>query len=247
MCEKKLFLKIFLIFFKYSFNMSVCSICDHYRDLITLDCDHEFCDHCLIEYISVKIDDKESEILCPHQYCSDKINHDKLLSILSNDDELLSKYKNTLNDNQSLEGLNVVMCPNCQKICKKKEHSYETDCSDCYQSFCRICGEIDYYSNHCDMYCPNESDIENDLSEIRSALDDCDIKLCPLCKIIIERTEGCNSMKCKYCKLKFCWSCLKTCHEIKKLENHECESYGTYGDTGSNDEYNSGSDLSDID
>ena len=223
--------------------MSVCTICYHYRDLIILDCNHEFCDHCLIEYINVKIDDKETKLLCPQEYCGDLINHDKLLSILSNDDELLSKYKNLLNEGVS-PSLNVVMCPNCQRICKKKDDSYETDCGNCYESFCRVCGERHYYSDS--MYCPNESEIESNLSEIRSALDDCDIKLCPLCKIVIERIEGCNSMKCKYCKLKFCWGCLKSCHEIKKLENHECNSYGTYGDTGSGDEYNSGSDYSDI-
>jgi len=36
------------------------------------------------------------------------------------------------------------------------------------------------------------------------------IKHCPLCKVLIERSDGCDSMQCANCKFAFCWSCLKS-------------------------------------
>lgn len=35
------------------------------------------------------------------------------------------------------------------------------------------------------------------------------IKQCPVCRIYIERNEGCAQMMCKNCKHTFCWYCLQ--------------------------------------
>ncbi|KPJ15407.1 E3 ubiquitin-protein ligase RNF144B [Papilio machaon] len=34
------------------------------------------------------------------------------------------------------------------------------------------------------------------------------IKLCPMCRVPIEKDEGCAQMMCKRCKHVFCWYCL---------------------------------------
>ncbi|KAM9552659.1 putative E3 ubiquitin-protein ligase RNF144A-B [Salvelinus alpinus] len=34
------------------------------------------------------------------------------------------------------------------------------------------------------------------------------VKLCPKCKVYIERDKGCARMMCKSCKCTFCWYCL---------------------------------------
>lgn len=38
---------------------------------------------------------------------------------------------------------------------------------------------------------------------------DAPIKQCPVCRIYIERNEGCAQMMCKNCKHTFCWYCLQ--------------------------------------
>lgn len=35
------------------------------------------------------------------------------------------------------------------------------------------------------------------------------VKQCPVCRIYIERNEGCAQMMCKNCKHTFCWYCLQ--------------------------------------
>ena len=36
---------------------------------------------------------------------------------------------------------------------------------------------------------------------------DGDIKPCPMCRVLIERDDGCAQMMCKRCKHVFCWFC----------------------------------------
>ena len=41
-----------------------------------------------------------------------------------------------------------------------------------------------------------------------SSAEDAKIKRCPICRIPIERNDGCAQMMCKRCKHVFCWYCL---------------------------------------
>ena len=48
-------------------------------------------------------------------------------------------------------------------------------------------------------------------------------KQCPTCKVIIEKNDGCNHMKCINCDYEFCWLCMK-----QYLADH----YAIYNFTG---------------
>jgi E3 ubiquitin-protein ligase RNF144 len=191
----------------------------------------------LVKYIKTRIDDHENEICCPYDSCNQIIDRDKMSQILSNESELFGRYIDISNN------INVSLCPDCKRLCKKDGDCNKAYCRDCYRDFCHICGET--HSEY--DYCCNESDMRDSIAEIQSALDDCNVRVCPLCRILIEKIEGCSAMRCKYCKIKFCWECLITNHQIKKLDSHGCRSYDRYAQTGSDDEYHSGSDLSDVD
>ena len=222
-------------------SAEICPIC--YEDLnddhCKLTCEHNYCNMCIFKYVKDKIEDHEIKIYCPYESCDTAIPGSKIKEIIWDDNNLLNDYNNMCDPST------YSMCPKCKKICQKGcyDEINRIDCSDCKEYYCFICGECheDWsdYNN-----CPNQSKIENTISEIMSALelDDKYIKLCPICKIIIYKEEGCSAVRCKYCKIKFCWECLKIQSEIEKLESHECEDFNRYQCTGSDDEYINGFD-----
>jgi hypothetical protein len=196
--------------------------------------------------LRVKIEEKE-ELTCPS--CEEEINEYKIEDLLEDEEDLLSMYNNnsSFKDFGDSNGMfNLAMCPNCNKICKNNDKSNRIECANGCDDFCNVCGDC-HDSGINWSYCPHEIYISHELESIGFALDNVDLKRCPLCKIIIDRIEGCNSIKCPKCKLKFCWSCLKSASEIKRMKYHECDEYGTFLETNSDDDYKSGSDYSDVD
>jgi IBR (half RING finger) domain-containing protein/RING finger family protein len=223
-------------------NSETCPICLEYVDLTTLDCNHNFCPECLVKYIQTELNDDESEILCPCDSCTQTLDYDTISKILSkNNYDILKTYDNLLDELKEKQGKKVSICVNCNVVCKKNKESNKVYCRGCDSEFCYICKEYHYDYN----YCENSTKINNTLEEIKSALDNQNIKLCPVCKIIMYKEEGCSSVKCKYCRIKFCWKCLQMAHNINKFENHNCdEYYDEYHHTTSDDEYQSGGEYS---
>lgn len=138
----------------------------------------------------------------------------------------------------------IIVCPQCDEVCKKDSLNNYIKCSSCYNSFCHVCRENHDYDDYDD--CPNKQSIEDEFTDICNALG-AELKKCPLCSIIIEKNEGCNSTRCKYCKVKFCWNCLVLCCDIRRMKDlHECENYDGYIETNSDDEYRSGDEFDDL-
>src|SRR5438132_1403878 len=119
-----------------------CKICYNYTDLAVLNCDHEYCVKCICEYIKVKIEDNETEIICPNEDCGISILYDTIIDIIKNDEDLLEKYMKKFEDH---EKINAHMCPSCNKICKRKTTDYHLQCSECDTRFCHVCRKDDHY------------------------------------------------------------------------------------------------------
>lgn len=215
-----------------------CTICYNSSDIVTLECDHEFCINCLREYINVKIDDIGIDILCPNEECNLNISREKIIDIICNNEKLLEKY-NECEEKQ--KKIRAIVCLECNKICKKEKENNYIYCYNCDNEFCHVCKERHDDDEYDD--CANKHKIDDEFSDLCSVLSDLELKKCPVCKIVIEKIEGCNSVRCKYCRIKFCWNCLALCSDIKKMRNHECDNYDGYIETLSDDEYISGDDL----
>ena len=223
----------------------ICPIClSEINGLTRLDCDHDFCTDCITEYIQGKINDGDSNIYCPYESCNETIDQEFITNIIddSNDsDHWREKYQQAQNISDLSDDIIYSMCPNCKTICKKDDDNNKLYCCCCCCDFCYICHE-----NH-DSYweydnCPNQSEIDEKINEIMDALGESDVKPCPICRAIIFREEGCSSIRCKYCKVKFCWSCLKTNQAINNSSSHNCENFDGFIQTNSDDDYVDGYD-----
>lgn len=207
------------------------------QDMIVLDiCRHKFCKVCLWRYVTDQIDEFDDTIQCPDKDCHFVIDNNEIKDILHNDEETLIKYIKLINIDPNTQH---TRCIECGSVNKKKEDNNEVYCENCYSLYCSVCNE--YHDNF--DYCPNESVIKKSLDEISEALGDVKVKLCPICKIVIYKEEGCSSMRCKYCKTKFCWHCLQTNSQISKQKTHICPDFYQYYETESEEEYVDGYDT----
>lgn len=125
------------------------------------------------------------------------------------------------------------MCPTCLKMCKKNGITFY--CTKCYDEYCIYCCEPVCGLCECQgIY--NEDDMDAVVEEFP------DVLKCPVCRILISKEDGCCSMKCIYCKVKFCWGCGATNDHIEKY-GHDCNNYGTFREEENDHEYRDGYDV----
>lgn len=210
------------------FECTICFDSDLDTDQqVKLDCDHVFCGDCIFKYLKEEISDRNNKIQCPQKYCEEIISDSMIIKIIYEDDDTVNAFKK----NKNL--LNIsddhAMCIYCKSVvpCSSNNKFY---CYDCYTTYCSVCKEIHSDSDDYDK-CPNENEIVTNLHDARENLESEDVKFCPICKIMIYKEGGCNSVKCDYCKLRFCWNCLRTNLQIEQMDSdseHTCGNYGTF-------------------
>ena len=226
-------------------NTKYCKICFDNMDIgsiIDLPCGHFYCIYCLNRHIESVIDDLCEEICCPARLCDECIPQVTIENIIS--DEYLDKL-NDIKTKARQNFLKYSQCPGCQRICGSNSNFMQCDNCDC--KFCRICKCNHYDDSDQDDggedECPYKEEIEEEIREISDALDE-NLKQCPVCNILIEKdSNSCNSIKCKYCKTKFCWNCLLTANQVSELDSHGCDGYWEFHSTESDDEYNDGPEV----
>ncbi|XP_006751332.2 E3 ubiquitin-protein ligase RNF144B-like, partial [Leptonychotes weddellii] len=104
-------------------------------------------------------------------------------------------------------------CPvaDCQTVCPVASSDpgqpVQVECPSCHLKFCSCCKD----AWHAEVSCRDGQPIV--LPTEHGALFGTDaeapIKQCPVCRVYIERNEGCAQMMCKNCKHTFCWYCLQ--------------------------------------
>jgi len=208
-----------------------CKICREtvtQERVITLECDHMFCDVCITKYLFGKIDDGEHQIICPYYYCGHEISYNIIKELTP--DDMFDKYERILLRHSVLSSHDMSYCPQCDNVCVKYDNSNKTKCDNCYHKYCYACKKQWEKHHEC-----NFEDLEDIINEVKYILDEHDVKYCPKCKIIMCRVEGCMAMKCKNCKTRFCWNCLRTNNNIND-HGHECDNY-RFDDAESDSEY----------
>ncbi|XP_039298971.1 uncharacterized protein LOC111051560 isoform X2 [Nilaparvata lugens] len=216
----------------------VCEIC--YSEIakedwpsISMTCDHQFCSNCWESYLTGKIQEGgEHRILCPAHHCHILVPSELIERLVP--PNIARRYlqfdiKAFVETNRSIKWCPMAGCGRAVRL-PETEHnratemrtSHAVDCGNGH-FFCWEClGEA-----HAPCACSEWQKWLGKISEVRpeelsassrSEHEDAanclwlvtNSKPCPNCQSPIQKSEGCNHMKCSKCKYDFCWVCLES-------------------------------------
>ncbi|XP_066124403.1 E3 ubiquitin-protein ligase RNF144B isoform X1 [Saccopteryx bilineata] len=191
-------------------------LCEQSLDkMMTLqECRCIFCTACLKQYMQLAIREGcGSPITCPDMVCLNQgtLQEAEIACLVPVDQFQLYqqlKFKREVH----LDPYRT-WCPvaDCQAVCPVVSgdpgQPVLVECPSCHLKFCSCCKD----AWHAEVSCKNSQPIVSPTE--RRALfgtdTDVPIKQCPVCRVYIERNEGCAQMMCKNCKHTFCWYCLQ--------------------------------------
>jgi hypothetical protein len=110
-----------------------------------------------------------------------------------------------------LSNPNSYICPNegCLEVIETNSFSRlpNTNCRSCKTVWCRFCQAQPYHDN---MSCIEYEMFQNNTvagQEILKLQREGVVNLCPECKTLTSKNEGCNKMICAVCGTTWCWLC----------------------------------------
>ncbi|CAN1356907.1 E3 ubiquitin-protein ligase RNF14 [Linum perenne] len=204
-------------------NLQECCICFSEQagsDFIKLSCQHFFCRGCMKSYSSIHVSEGTVyKLKCPEAKCEGIIPPSILKQLLGGKE--YDRYESLMLQ-KTLECMSdVVCCPRCEMICIEDEQNF-AQCPSCFYSFCSLCRDKRHVGEPCltpeEQNRLNSSQISEkqklaEMNKINEFLNEKaiarDSKQCPICRMAISRTGGCNKMVCAHCGNFFCYACNK--------------------------------------
>ena len=195
---------------------NICRICFNnevnINNIAQEHCQHKFCDECINSYIKRKIMNGEVlEIKCLMAGCTHKYSQEEIRPNVSK--EIYAKYKKFFRIQKKLKNPDkkYINCPfvDCEELVECTNINEGNINCDKGHIFCRKCYKI---GGHINSICTKEDlniSFFRELKKNNSRGVSIRYKQCPECKILIEKIDGCNQMKCLNCGFNFCWLCLK--------------------------------------
>ena len=101
-------------------------------------------------------------------------------------------------------------CPGkgCNKACQSNTGRTVGVQCECQTNFCFTCQKATHRPLPCEMLEKWEKEVQRKQDNLNEAWIKGNAKLCPNCKVPIQKNEGCNHIKCAACQYMFCWLCM---------------------------------------
>lgn len=180
--------------------------------VVLRECLHSFCRECLKGAIQ---HNEEAYLKCPYQdesYSCNASLQDREIKFLVPEDVYERYLQKSLSTAESQE-INSFHCktPDCQGWCIYEDHVNFFKCPVCKKENCLTCKAI-HEGVNCKKY---QDDLQaqaiNNVAarRTREMLHDMvkkgDAMHCPQCKVILQKKDGCDWIKCSICKTEICW------------------------------------------
>lgn len=199
-----------------------CKLCleDTPPDKVTLIsvCGCMFCTKCMRAYVEFEVCNGAYEVSCPDSRCrvGAALSLDEIAQLV--EPSVMDKHlKFRLNHEVAMDA-GRAFCPRagCDTIVAVRAAS-PAHCPTCRHDFCSQCNQEWHGSLSCEAAAASSSGAAGAPLLPDSEL----IKLCPMCRVPIEKDEGCAQMMCKRCKHVFCWYCLASLDDDFLLRHYD--------------------------
>ncbi|CAN1859964.1 E3 ubiquitin-protein ligase RNF14 [Linum perenne] len=222
-------------------NLQECCICFSEQAGRVLPCPYFGCRGCMKSYSSIHVSEGTVyKLKCPEAKCEGIIPPSILKQLLG--DKEYDRYESLMLQ-KTLECMSdVVCCPRCEMICIEDEQNF-AQCPSCFYSFCSLCRDKRHVGEPCltpelkmhilqEQNRLNSSQINEkqklvEMNKINEFLNEKaiarDSKQCPICRMAISRTGGCNKMVCAHCGNFFCYACNKPIEGYEHFRDEKCE------------------------
>ena len=211
-----------------------CPIClDDFSDGDTqvqkLVCGHVYCTGCLHQFFVTAPERNKIPLLCigNEDRCRAPIPIPIIQSLLSplEFDSLIDKALNAY-VGQHAEQYKYCPTPTCSQLYRVTKDQIVSTCPSCTLSLCTAC----HKPGHSGMTCaerraqdPSEHDaLNNQWASSHGA------KKCPVCQVWIQKTDGCNHVKCR-CGAHICWLCEQSFATGNETYRHLRGTHGMWG------------------
>ena len=196
----------------------ICPICYankvNKNNIAQKNCKHKFCDKCITTYLTQKI--INGEVLnirclmggCKHLYTKEEIKSNVPPNIFNKYIKFYQIQIKLKNPNKIYINCAQIDCEELIDVTNINEGNVKCKLG---HIFCRKCYKIGGHLPNdppCNIDDLNQ-DFFNELNKKNSYNVRIKYKQCPQCKVLIEKIDGCNQMKCINCGFNFCWLCLK--------------------------------------
>ncbi|KAJ2936675.1 hypothetical protein H1R20_g413, partial [Candolleomyces eurysporus] len=188
---------------------AVCPICyDTASHPELLSCGHSYCEPCLRHYLTSAATSNKFPLVC----MGDEASCNKPISIPIIQRYLTKQRFNHLIDvvfssyiQSNPQKFKYCTTPDCTQIYQCDTGNQFHKCPSCFSEICSSCNEEAHEGMTCE-----ERRIQSNPAEQERLTEEWaqsnNIKRCPSCNVLTEKTEGCNHMACR-CGAHFCWIC----------------------------------------
>ncbi|CAN8245799.1 unnamed protein product [Cochlearia groenlandica] len=193
-------------------------------------CFHRICFTCVRDCFSSQLA-RGDTVLCPYPGgCEKELVIEDCRGIV--DDDALNLIVHRKKE-KAIPVLDRVYCPkpSCNFLMSDSEiplgfsvdprqKSVARTCVECGLCFCKKCHVPWHYKKTCDEFKKSQSYLTSDAGLFESLVKTQGWMNCPQCATVVQKTGGCQRIKCRHCNNKFCYACGAPC--IRKKMSCNC-------------------------